>query len=252
MNSGQLNVSCKRDRELQLLWCIPAALVSAHPRHMADVSFIYFVALVLACAVNAVALIVACRHSWCSCTSEEYEHKFSAFKLARTCVFSFLVATQLVVLVWRECSHWPALSWIDASQGVVLLLYLATLVRCQRSGLQRMPVQRTVEVMDPNLNECMSGSISPSSTRIEVCAVAFPVIPWSMSPAGCHHGDCLQVVLAVKWQHQLFLKLIGSLLLGLLQPALLFAADVTLVRPEGLFDAEHVARWEFIRTWGQS
>jgi hypothetical protein len=56
-------------------------------------------------------------------------------------------------------------------------------------------------------------------------------------------------LLALHWRHQLSLKLSGVLLLGLLQPAVLFAADVTLVHPEGLFDAEHVARcvWSNMR-----
>jgi hypothetical protein len=51
-----------------------------------------------------------------------------------------------------------------------------------------------------------------------------------------------QVVLYIRWPTQLSLRLSGVLLLALLEPGLLFAEDITVVRPGGEFDAEHVAR----------
>lgn len=54
----------------------------------------------------------------------------------------------------------------------------------------------------------------------------------------------LQVVLCTRWPTQLSLRLSGVLLLALLEPGLLFAEDITVVRPGGQFDAEHVARWD--------
>jgi hypothetical protein len=51
------------------------------------------------------------------------------------------------------------------------------------------------------------------------------------------------VVLYASWATQLSLRLSGVLLLALLEPGLLFAEDITVVRPGGEFDAEHVARW---------
>lgn len=50
-------------------------------------------------------------------------------------------------------------------------------------------------------------------------------------------------VLCVKWQRQLALQLSVVLLVALLEPGLLFWQDITAVRPDGTFDAEHVARW---------
>ncbi|WIA38058.1 hypothetical protein OEZ86_001427 [Tetradesmus obliquus] len=50
------------------------------------------------------------------------------------------------------------------------------------------------------------------------------------------------VVLCTRWPTQLSLRLSGVLLLALLEPGLLFAEDITVVRPGGQFDAEHVAR----------
>jgi hypothetical protein len=52
----------------------------------------------------------------------------------------------------------------------------------------------------------------------------------------------VQVVLYASWATQLSLRLSGVLLLALLEPGLLFAEDITVVRPGGEFDAEHVAR----------
>ena len=49
-------------------------------------------------------------------------------------------------------------------------------------------------------------------------------------------------VLCVKWRRQLSLQLSSVLLVALLEPGLLFWQDITAVRPDGTFDAEHVAR----------
>jgi hypothetical protein len=49
-------------------------------------------------------------------------------------------------------------------------------------------------------------------------------------------------VLATCWANQLAMQLSGMLLLALAQPGVLFLQDITAVRPDGTFDAEHIAR----------
>ena len=52
----------------------------------------------------------------------------------------------------------------------------------------------------------------------------------------------LQAVLAAKWEHQLTLKLSGTFLVALLQPATLLALDVLILTDGGHFDNEHIVR----------
>lgn len=49
-------------------------------------------------------------------------------------------------------------------------------------------------------------------------------------------------VLCAFWRKQLAIHLSTVLLVALLEPGLLFWADITAVHPDGTFDQEHVAR----------
>ncbi|KAF6265156.1 hypothetical protein COO60DRAFT_1697984 [Scenedesmus sp. NREL 46B-D3] len=139
----------------------------------------YFVCISVVCVVNALSLLIACKHSRQAHCCPDYEHKYRGFKHGRLAVYISLVLLQLAISIVRVYGHlhMDGLTWIDLSQLLVLLLYITTLV-----------------------------------------------------------------VLCGTWTRQLSLRLSGVLLLALLEPGLLFAEDITVVRPGGVFDTEHVAR----------
>ena len=91
-------------------------------------TILYFAGLAVVCLFNVVALFLAVRESKSVVACTEYENKYRGFKWVRCVGYAALVALQLSLFAARLTSHWLDVSWIDAAQSLVLLLYVATLV----------------------------------------------------------------------------------------------------------------------------
>lgn len=101
---------------------------------------LYFAGVAAVCSFNAVALFLAVRESTTAEACTEYENRYRGFKWVRSVGYAALVVLQLSLFAARLASHWLDVSWIDAAQSLVLLLYVMTLVSRRPCKANAMPL----------------------------------------------------------------------------------------------------------------